>query len=160
MDTFNADWEFVEKWKRISDPPPGFKKNVRDCLIFIGDGFRQMQPKIWIDLAFRDMRYHQIISDVRYLNEVTRIHEEGGLNVLMWRPGHENDIQNDSEQQLMPFVNTLRAIKPIPEGVLDPALGIPFDIFLINDSTIEELYVKVNEIVLPEVARLVEEHGT
>jgi len=159
MDTFNVDWEFVEKWKRIADPPPGFIKNVRESLIFIGDGFRQMQPNIWIELAFRDLRYHQIISDVRYVNEVKKIRQEGGLSILMWRPGFENDIKNDSEQQLMPFINTLRAMKPVPEGVLDCKLDIPFDIFLVNDGSIEDLYAKIDDIVIPEVAELVESYN-
>jgi len=155
MDTFQVDWEFVEKWKRIPEPPPGFIKNVRESLIFIGDGFRQMQPTIWIDLAFRDLRYHQIISDVRYVNEVEKIKQEGGLSILMWRPGHENNLQNASEQQLMPFVNRLREMDPIPEGVLGRNIDVPFDIFIINDGTIEDLYAKVDEIVIPEISDLI-----
>lgn len=155
MDTFQVDWEFVEKWKRIPEPPPGFQKNIRDSLIFIGDGFRQIQPNIWIELAFRDLRYHQIISDVRYLNEVRKINSEAGLNILMWRPGHENNLQNDSEQQLMPFVNALRELDPIPEGLLDPELDIPFDMFIINNGTVEDLYAKMDELVLPAVAQMV-----
>jgi len=154
MDTFQVEWDFVEKWKRVSNPPDGFAKNIRDSLIFIGDGFRKIQNNIWIDLAFRDLRYNQVISDVRYINEVNKIHEEGGLNVLMWRPGHENDLPNDSEQQLMPFVNELRRMRPVPEGRINSDIGVPFDIFIINDGSIEDLYKKVDSIVLPEVIDL------
>jgi hypothetical protein len=159
MDTFQVDWEFVENWKRIREPPEGFSKNVRESLIFIGDGFRQIQPNIWIDIAFRDLRYHQIISDVRYLNEVNRIRAEGGLNILMWRPGHENDIKNDSEQQLMPFVNRLCELDPIPEGLLDPDLDMPFDMFIVNNGTVEDLYAKVDELIIPEVVRMMARHN-
>src|ERR1700722_11738123 len=51
METFNVDADFVEKWKRIPYPPPGFLKPVRDSLIFIGDGFRQIQENVWINQA-------------------------------------------------------------------------------------------------------------
>jgi hypothetical protein len=157
MDTFGVDWEFVEKWKRIQEPPPGFIKNVRESLIFIGDGFRKMQPNIWIELAFRDQRYNQIISDVRYVNETTTIRDQGGLSILMWRPGHENELQNDSEQQLMPFVNMLKKMKPVTEGVLDNP-EIPFDMFIINDGSVEDLYAKIDELVMPQVVKMVENY--
>ena len=155
MDTFQVDWEFIEKWKRIQEPPPGFIKNVRESLIFIGDGFRKMQPNIWIELAFRDQRYNQIISDVRYTNETAHIRDKGGLSILMWRPGHENTLDNDSEQQLMPFVNMLKKMKPVPEGLLD-LQEIPFDMFIINDGTVEDLYAKMDELVVPQVVKMMD----
>jgi hypothetical protein len=151
MDTFQVDWEFIEKWKRISEAPPGFKKNIRECLIFIGDGFRQMQSDIWIELAFRDQEHNQIISDGRYINEANYIRKKGGLNILMWRPGFENDLPSGSEQQVMPFVNDLCNRKPIPEGRLDKSEDMPFDLFIINDGTIKDLCCKMDELVIPEI---------
>jgi len=38
-DTFDKDLDFVEKWKTNPEPPPGFSKNIRQSLQFIGDGF-------------------------------------------------------------------------------------------------------------------------
>src|SRR5262252_270201 len=52
-DSFGVDRAFVEKWKRIPEPPPGLKMNVRKGLQFIGDGFRQIKENIWIEIALR-----------------------------------------------------------------------------------------------------------
>lgn len=102
-DTFGVTMEFVEKWKVVNEPPPGFSMTVRKALQFIGDGFRQIQPNIWLDLAFRD-RKDKILSDVRYVNEFVRVKEEGGLNILIGRPDRLNDDSNGSEAQIRPFV--------------------------------------------------------
>ncbi len=102
-ETFGVDMAFVEKWKVLPDPPPGFSMTVRKALQFIGDGFRQIQPTIWLDLAFRDHK-DKILSDVRYVNEFARVKAEGGLNVLIGRPDRLNDDPNGSEAQIRPFV--------------------------------------------------------
>src|SRR5579871_5527666 len=70
METFNKSWEFIEEWKRRDEIPPGMNMNVRKSLQFIGDGFRDIQSDIWIEIAFRDQE-PKIISDVRYINEGT-----------------------------------------------------------------------------------------
>lgn len=149
-DTFHVDMDFVEKWKRVPEPPPGFDLPVRDCLILIGDGFRRMKGDLWIVEAFHGLTSHQIISDCRYYNEAVYNRDRGGVNILLWRPGHENDIQNDSEQQLVPYIKTLAARRA--EGYLnDPS--IPFDLFLINEGTKEDLFRKVDDLVVPLVLK-------
>ena len=50
---FGVSREFIENWKRNPEPPPGMLMNVRKGLQFIGDGFRQIVPSIWIDIALR-----------------------------------------------------------------------------------------------------------
>lgn len=156
MDTFNVDWEFVEKWKRIPTPPPGFEKTVRESLIFIGDGFRSIMPNIWIEIAFRDLKYHQIISDVRYINEASHIRKEGGFNILMWRPGHENDIQNASEQQVVPYIKKLSERKISHDCVLLMENDMPFDMFIVNDGDVNKLHNKLDKLVIPELQKWVE----
>lgn len=74
--SFNVDRNFIEKWKRSSDAPPGMMMSVRKGLQFIGDGFRQIKPDIWIDIAFRNNLDNVIISDVRYVNEAKEIKKE------------------------------------------------------------------------------------
>lgn len=159
METFNVDWEFVEKWKRILKPPPGFEKSVRESLIFIGDGFRSIMPNIWIDIAFRDMKYHQIISDVRYVNEAGHIRSHGGLNLLMWRPGHENDIQNASEQEVVPFINELRSRKKDFDCVMLDEPNFPFDMFVVNDGDVSSLHDKLDTLVIPQLSKWAEEQN-
>ncbi len=143
---FGVAREFTEKWKRIEEAPPGFAKNVRQCLIGIGDGFRQMYPMIWIEQAFKDQTAHQIISDCRYINECNHINDREGITILLWRPGYQNTIPNDSEQQYGPFIQKLLSAKV--EGVVKDS-DIPFHLFLRNEGTIEDLQNKVDQIVIP-----------
>src|SRR4051812_46449478 len=73
MAVFGVDRAFVETWKTVPEPPPGFLLPVRSCLTLIGDGFRQMKPTVWIDKLFSELRSHVVITDVRYLNELDSI---------------------------------------------------------------------------------------
>lgn len=147
-DTHHVDLDFIERWKRVPEPPPGFDLPVRDCLILIGDGFRRMKKRVWIEEVFYNQPSHQIISDMRYVNEAVYVREMGGVAVLLWRPGHENDVANASEQELMPYVRQLAALRR--DGVVnDPA--VPFDLFLVNDGTLADLRRKVEGVVLPYV---------
>lgn len=157
---FGKDREWVEKWKRIEVPPPGFKKNVRQCLIGIGDGFRQMCPNIWIEQAFANQTGHQIISDCRYINETNYIRENGGITILLWRDGFMNNLDNASEQEFMPFIRKCldsqswttgeTRWKPL-EGALNADFGVPFDMFIRNEGTIDDLKKKVDDVVIPFV---------
>jgi hypothetical protein len=116
MDTFGVDMDFIEEWKVKDEIPPGFTMNCRQGLQFIGDGFRKIQPEIWVDLAFR-YDTPKIISDVRYINEFKRIKQEGGINILVGRTEKLNDDPNGSEAIIRPYVEW--ALNNIKEGELD-----------------------------------------
>jgi hypothetical protein len=151
MDTFQVDMEFIEKWKRIKESPPGFSKPVRQSLQFIGDGFRQIQGNIWIDLAFRE-EIDRIVSDVRYVNEIVKVKSINGIICLIWRPGHENSDPNGSEAQIKPYIDFFS--ENGKEGVVLGTEGGPehaekVDLFLINDGTLEDFCKKVDDIVVP-----------
>jgi hypothetical protein len=178
-DAFDVNLDFVEEWKIKSEPPPGFKMTVRQGLQFIGDGFRKIQGNIWIDIAFRNMQDETIINDVRYMNELKRVQEEGGINILVYRPDFLNNDPNDSEAEIRPFVEYFlqEGIEGVYqpenwlEGWTDPGyhgtMGDPsqvpcmhggtrpdveyVDVFIKNDGTLEDLNSKVDEIVLPLV---------
>ena len=102
VETFDVTYEFIEKWKTIPEPPPGFDMSVREGLQFIGDGFRKIKSSIWIDLMFRQA-LNKIISDVRYINEADRIVQENGFNFLVAHPDRLNDDPNGSEAQIRPY---------------------------------------------------------
>lgn len=164
MDSFNVTWDFIEEWKRKPEIPPGFDKNIRQSLQFIGDGFRQIRSNIWIEMAFRE-DIPKIISDVRYLNEATAIREHGGLTVLVWRAGHENDDPNPSEAQIKPTVDWF--VKSGLEGdvrsKLSDCMGVYskdglvnpglFDFFIRNEGTLDQLYKKADTLLLPVIER-------
>jgi hypothetical protein len=154
---FNVSLEFIEEWKVKQEPPPGFAGLLRDGLTKIGDGWRDTKPDIWIRKLFENNDDNLVVSDVRYINESQAIRGNSdlpymkhiGLTVLMWRPGFENNKPSRSEQEIMPFVNKL---KEKHSGIItDP--DIPFDIWLRNNGTVEELHTKIDKIVLPEVIK-------
>jgi len=158
---FGVDLAFVEKWKREKDSPPGFSMNVRQSLQFIGDGFRQIKGDIWIDLLFKNRKKSFIISDVRYINELKKIKEIGGINVLLWRPGFENNDSNASESQIKSIVDWFKSIdkegfvieeikKMYSEKFKDiPENALYIDLFIKNNGTLEDLYNKIEHIILP-----------
>ena len=164
MDSFDVSLEFIEKWKRISQAPPGFDKNIRQSLQFIGDGFRQIRNNIWIEIALRDKK-PKIISDVRYLNEAKVIKENQGFTILIWRPGFENDDPNPSESQIKPTVDWFVESglegyvgdKDLPgeeflaaDKVRNPSL---FDFFIRNEGTIDQFYKKADDLIVPVIEK-------
>jgi hypothetical protein len=157
---FGVNRDFVESWKRNPEPPPGFTKNVRQSLQFIGDGFRQIKGDIWIDIALRDEAKKLIISDSRYINEAKAIRAKGGLMVVLYRPGFLNDDPNPSESQIRPIVewcDKYQSDGPIMMEVpLAGANSMPegmeyYDFFLRNDGTLEDLYNKVDGLLVPYI---------
>jgi len=156
---FGVDRDFIEKWKRNPEPPPGMLMPVRQGLQFIGDGFRKIKSEIWIEIALRSSD-NLIISDSRYINEAKAVKQKGGKMFIMYRPGFLNDDPNPSEAQIRPLVefckNNLNE-GPIPEyRVLQEKYQteLPegmqyFDYFLVNDGSIKDLHNKVDVEVIP-----------
>jgi hypothetical protein len=153
---FGVDMDFVEKWKVINEPPPGFDKTVRQSLQFIGDGFRSINPNVWVDYAFSNNPEKSCYMDGRYLNELSRVRLEGGANILLWRPRHENNDSNQSEAQVKPLVDWYAERRIEGEvGMLDRSSAPKgcelVDFFLINDGDIPSLYRKIDRLVIPKI---------
>lgn len=153
---FSVDMDFVEKWKVIDEPPPGFEKTVRQSLQFIGDGFRSINPNVWVDYAFNNNPERSCYMDGRYLNELSRVRTEGGANILLWRPRHENNDTNQSEAQVRPLVDWYaeRSVEGYV-GMMDRSSAPKgcelVDFFLINDGDIASLYRKIDRLVVPKI---------
>jgi len=171
--SFDVDLEFIEKWKVVSENPPGFDMNVRQALQFIGDGFRKIKSEIWLDVFFIKNNSPTIISDVRYLNEFKRIKKEGGLNIIIGRPDKLNNDPNGSESQIRPYVEWLINkyekdekyvinLRNIDWESVHRTDNLPppdhielFDIFVCNCGSIEKLYNSVDNYVVPFCERFV-----
>ena len=157
---FNVDLAFIEKWKTNPEPPPGFIMNVRESLIFIGDGFRQIQPQIWVERCFKKSKYPVILSDGRYFSELRKVRELDGINVLIYRDGFLNDIKNASESELRPLIEFY-----IESGIDGPTAEylynrtVPLeevrlvDYFIRNDSDLNSLYNKIDQNLVPFIQR-------
>lgn len=152
--TFGVDIDFVEKWKRSPECPPGFDLPIRNSLQFIGDGFRTIQANIWVDILLKNLDSSIIISDGRYLNESKAVREHGGINILLYRPGYLNDDPNESERQLKKIIEWCLETKQkdgkininfdnVPEGIDN------YDLFLLNDGDVNQFYLKLNKILMP-----------
>lgn len=149
---FGVDLAFVERWKVVDEPPPGFLVSVRKSLQFIGDGFRSIKDDVWIERLFSQYPEEVVISDVRYRNELVAVREHGGVNVLIYRPGFLNDDPNGSEAQIRPFVEYF--LKTGREGRVDASgdFGL-VDFFVVNDSGIDEFHAKIDGLVAPFLKR-------
>ena len=173
-ETFNVDDAFVEKWKVVpNEAPPGFEMTVRQSLQFIGDGFRKIQPNIWLDLAFRNKQNQKLIlSDVRYVNEFKRVKSEGGMNVLVIRPEKLSDDPNGSEAQIKPYIQWVLNYFGTDRKFIDltnfdyawieggepnkndppnptPDFMNQFDVAIINDGSKEDVQKIVDEQLVP-----------
>ena len=153
MKSFCVDREFIEKWKRNPEPPPGMLQSVRKSLQFIGDGFRTIQDNIWIEIALKNELQKIIFSDGRYINEAKAVKAKGGLSIALYRPGFLNDDPNPSESQIRPIIEWLannREEGPIlKEGL--PENIENYDYFIKNDGTLEDLYKKIDDKLIPYV---------
>jgi hypothetical protein len=153
---FSADIDFVEAWKIKDQPPPGFKRSVRQALQFIGDGFREISPDVWVEYAFANNPAKSCFTDGRYVNELKKVRSSGGLNILLWRPKHENNDSNESEAQIKRIVDWFIAKRirdcRVPADVSSDAsapLGCGLvDFFIVNEGTIHDLHVKIDELVV------------
>lgn len=145
---FGVDMTFVERWKVVDEPPPGFILSVRKSLQFIGDGFRSIKDDVWIERLFSQHSNDVVISDVRYRNELAAVREHGGVNVLIYRPGFMNDDPNGSEAQIRPFVEHF--LNSGREGRVESNEDFGLvDFFVVNDAGIDELRLKIDELVVP-----------
>jgi hypothetical protein len=154
--TFNVTREFIEVWKRKEECPPGMLMNVRKGLQFVGDGFRQIVPSIWIDIALRT-NDNVIISDGRYINEAKAVSERGGINILIYREGFMNDDPNPSEAQLKPHIQFCLD-NNIQEGPIDlfnyrdfPEGFNFFNYFIINNGSKSNFLDKINSKLVPHL---------
>lgn len=152
-DAFGVDIDFVEQWKTKTEPPKLFNKNVRQALQFIGDGFRQIYSDVWVEYAVKNNPDNCCYMDARYINELSRIKERGGVNILVWRPGFENDDPNQSEAQIRPVLNWY--ISQNIEGDVSQinktgsSKGCEYiDFFIINNGSLQDLYNKIDNLIL------------
>lgn len=161
-ETFNVSYEFIEEWKTNPEPPPGFDMTVREALQFIGDGFRKIKSSIWIDLMFRNNE-NKIISDVRYINEASRIVDEGGFNILIAHPDRVNDDSNGSEAQIRPYavwcIRNMPMSGKIRSNEESPKYMNLFSYFLRNDKEMNDLYQIADKEVIPFIKTKIKEIG-
>jgi hypothetical protein len=141
-DYFDVDFNFIEQWKRNPESPPGFSMNVRQSLQMIGDGFRKVKNSVWIDKLINKAS-NVIVTDGRYLNEAIAIRQKGGINILINRPSHRNNDQNDSEK-IMGEVSEYFTDKKV-SGYLISEKYPMFDYCLNNDGNLKDLENKISD---------------
>lgn len=153
--TFQVDDDFVQEWKVKEEPPPGFASNVRKSLQKIGDGFREIKEDIWINLLFQEYENNIIISDARYINELKKIKESNGINILVYRDGFLNDDPNESESQIKKILNFYLENKI--EGEIfknhENEIYNLVDFFILNNGSLQDLYSKIDQKLIPFIKK-------
>lgn len=181
-ETFDFSLPLIEEWKVRQDIPVGFDSTVREGLMLIGDGFRRIMNDVWIKKVLNNTSdIYKIISDVRYFNEMEKIKERNGINVLVCNPSRLNNVDNKSESEMRPYIEWCLSIGR--EGVIsswpeyhavcrDPNFissqdGLCFvknlsniDFFILNDSLKEDFYKKVDDILVPYIFKVEESHSS
>ena len=131
--------EIYNKYNYIDDD--GVKN--RQALQGIGQGLRKaIGENIWINytLSQYDPSKNTVISDVRQDNEFIALRERGALIILVTT---SPDVQKERLIQLGESVDEHmnHETEHIPESLAD--------IEIVNDSSLEELYQKIDEILEP-----------
>ena len=107
----------------------------------------------WINLALRNQspNVKHLCVDGRYNNEAKRVAEIKGLNVVVWRKGHENDDNNRSESEILKIVKWCLdteqngVIDHKRKGFLETPEGIEnYHYFIRNDGSRKDLYYEVS----------------
>ena len=111
------------------------KKFWRDFLVFWGAKRRKMQADYWISelnkalIISRHRIKNVVITDVRYLNEVNWILDQGGKIIRLHRPG----VSAANEEERLSFMI-------IDQAVLHSVTNID------NDGAIEDLHDKIKSL--------------
>jgi hypothetical protein len=123
--------QFVADHREIQDRPRLTAVTVRRILQWWGTEYRRAQdPDYWTKAWARKISQydpnttHILIDDVRFINELNSIKEQGGLIVKIERPGFNGANNHASETALDHYRD--------------------WDAVILNDGTLEQFYVKVN----------------
>lgn len=123
--------------KNIEVVYKGEKMTVGRCLQVVGSERKRDSgdPCYWIKRLFKNFREHEvvIISDVRFPLEQDAVRERKGLIIMI-----------NTSRELDPDTMAGRDSKHESETALD---GIPADLTIENNGTIEDLQAKLTELV-------------
>ena len=144
-DIYHVDRDFIEKWKVIDYPPPGWDKSVRDVLIHIGEGLREFKYDIWIKHLLK-RQGNLIISDCRYLDEMEYFKQYKSKNIVIWYPGRENNKNSRGEQEIFKYCESFRQ-RRLNGLVEDPLV----DFHILNDGDIVTLTRTILNLVIPNI---------
>ncbi len=114
----------------------------RDALTLIGTEFgrNMIHPNIWIKTVFDRYKSNEnknlVITDLRFPNEFESIKKHKGYTIRIYRPCLQENKPNN-------IVN-----EHISETALDSKeANSEFDYIIINDGTIEDLKIKIKNII-------------
>lgn len=150
-DCFGFSADDIEKWKTEATNAPGLLVSMRETLQRVGDGFREIRPSVWIDMALSSPDTSGVFCDVRYLNEARALKQRNATLVLVGRSSALNDDANPSEASLRPLIAWFLAhtrdhlvfIANVPDA---PPEAKAFDWFVRNDESLHDLEAAVGRI--------------
>ncbi len=106
-----------------------FRRDI-NCIIpdIKGDFWVEAMKIRYKNLTKEDPNARFAIADVRFPNEVKAIHELGGIVIKIERPGCDDSDQHESEKNI--------------DSIKD------YDILIENNGSLEELYSKIDSVIL------------
>lgn len=135
----------MESYKNSPELLPGWVATVRQSYQMLGDGMKHIKPTVWIDKQLA--KGPQVIHDLRYRDEATICHERGFYNVLVFRPGFDNDDPHPSEFQIGEIRKEILT-KQNYTGPIDHPL---FHFLLVNQGNLDALQHDVRTILIPAI---------
>lgn len=116
-------WGTIEQKETID---PRYDRCPRELLIELAEIGRALDPECWVKLAIKQLvpNQHNVVTDVRYINEAKAIWSVGGKVIRILRPfstGKLENVTSETEQD---------AIHP--------------DYTIYNDTDIDSLYREID----------------
>lgn len=108
-----------------------YNKSPRQIMQDIGQKLKELDPDIWINHLNEERKKTSkniVISDVRFQNEVDYINKNGGIIIKVINPRIFSNDTNISETELLSNIN--------------------YNVLVINDSSKQELYYKLDTIMI------------
>jgi len=128
---------------------PEFKERWRDLLVALGAGMRHSQENYWICECIKDMVKRGLgkqddvaITDVRYLNEILWILEQGGIVIRIMR----TDIGPANEEERRSFTEIYRWLTETSSSLQSRFYTVE------NNGTIELLHKRINAAIASTLA--------
>ncbi len=94
-DVMGVSLDFLDTWKANPEPPPGWKKPVRQVLQEAISYWRTVKPAIWTEKALSAA--YIIVDDARFEDELIESKKRNGYTILIYRPDKYNTDTHESE---------------------------------------------------------------
>lgn len=121
----------------------------RGMYLGIGQQFREYEPNVWINYTDRQIKEYLkenpsgdiVITDTRQLNEYKYLKDNGFIVIKV-------EAKVDTRIKRMQELGDTFSTKDLEHDTEKQAEAMPFDYLIHNDGTVEELFEKVERVLI------------